>query len=153
MDCPIFEEAEAKLMLPYTGKPPAQACRSSSSLQSGGGFEIWQYKERTLRAPQNIIHGQYRDLCLQDKSEEYRRKTIEAFTNNGTTIYGVSDHDPDGEKTLFLKDPFGNIFQLVEAYDWFMNEKKLTGGAYGAIVEYRTSEKSRSGDIRLSGGL
>jgi catechol 2,3-dioxygenase-like lactoylglutathione lyase family enzyme len=49
MDCPIFEEtAEAKIMLPYTGgEPRSRHAVLAFNLQSGGGFEIWQYKGRT----------------------------------------------------------------------------------------------------------
>ena len=48
MDCRIFEdEAEAKLMLPYTGgQPRSRHAVLALNLQSGGGFEIWQYKGR-----------------------------------------------------------------------------------------------------------
>jgi catechol 2,3-dioxygenase-like lactoylglutathione lyase family enzyme len=42
-----------------------------------------------------------------------------------------------------MKDPYGNIFQLVEATDWFRNEKKNTGGSYGAIIGVTDIEKSR----------
>ncbi len=48
MDCRIFEdEAVAKLMLPYTGgEPRTRHAVLALNLQSGGGFEIWQYKGR-----------------------------------------------------------------------------------------------------------
>ncbi|MCK7539309.1 MAG: hypothetical protein MZV63_54570 [Marinilabiliales bacterium] len=48
MDCRIFEEeAEAKLMLPYTGgQPRSRHAVLALNLQSGGGFEVWQYKGR-----------------------------------------------------------------------------------------------------------
>ena len=48
MDCRIFEdEAQAKLMLPYTGgQPRSRHAVLALNLQSGGGFEIWQYKGR-----------------------------------------------------------------------------------------------------------
>ena len=48
MDCRIFEdETEAKLMLPYTGgKPQSRHAILALNLQSGGGFEVWQYKGR-----------------------------------------------------------------------------------------------------------
>ena len=45
--------------------------------------------------------------------------------------------------TFFMKDPYGNIFQLVEATDWFRNEKKNTGGSYGAVIGVSDIEKSR----------
>ena len=48
MDCRIFEdEAQAKLMLPYTGgQPRSRHAVLALNLQSGGGFEIWQHKGR-----------------------------------------------------------------------------------------------------------
>ena len=48
MDCRIFEEeAEAKLMLPYTGNQPrSRHAVLALNLQGGGGFEVWQYKGR-----------------------------------------------------------------------------------------------------------
>ena len=48
MDCRIFEEeAVANLMLPYTGgEPRSRHAVLALNLQSGGGFEIWQYKGR-----------------------------------------------------------------------------------------------------------
>jgi catechol 2,3-dioxygenase-like lactoylglutathione lyase family enzyme len=42
-----------------------------------------------------------------------------------------------------MKDPYGNIFQLVEATDWFMNENKNTGGSFGAVIGVSNIEKSR----------
>ena len=45
--------------------------------------------------------------------------------------------------TFFMKDPYGNIFQLVEANDWFRDEKKNTGGSYGAVIGVSDIEKSR----------
>ena len=49
MDCRIFDdETEARFMLPYTGgKPQSRHAILALNLQSGGGFEIWQYKGRT----------------------------------------------------------------------------------------------------------
>ena len=53
MDVVIFEEeAEAKLMLPYTGgEPRSRHAVLALNLQSGGGFEIWQYKGREPKYP------------------------------------------------------------------------------------------------------
>ncbi|MCK7539308.1 MAG: hypothetical protein MZV63_54565 [Marinilabiliales bacterium] len=31
---------------------------------------------------------------------------------------------PQGRKSFFVRDPFENIFHIVEATDWFMNLKK-----------------------------
>jgi catechol 2,3-dioxygenase-like lactoylglutathione lyase family enzyme len=66
-----------------------------------------------------------------------------AFARENIPILGQPSPDPAGKMTFFLKDPFGNIFQMVEADDWFMKEKKPTGGAYGVIIGVSGIEKAR----------
>ena len=61
----------------------------------------------------------------------------------GLLFLQQSSADPSGKMTFFMKDPYGNIFQLVEATDWFRNEKKNTGGSYGAVIGVSDIEKSR----------
>ena len=53
MDIRIFEDKTvAELMLPYTGgEPRKRHAALALNLQGGGGFEIWQYSERTPQAP------------------------------------------------------------------------------------------------------
>ena len=40
----------------------------------------------------------------------------------------------NGPDNFFVQDPYGNIFQIVEAEDWFQDRKQLTGGVYGAVI-------------------
>ena len=145
MDCPIFEEiAEAKLMLPYTGgQPRLRHAVLAYNLQSGGGFEIWQYKGRTpIEIAKEIKVGNLGIFAGKIKVKNLEN-TYSVFNNHGVAIYGEPSEDPAGRKSFFIKDPFGNIFQMVEAEDWFMNEKKTTGGVYGAIIGVSDIEKSR----------
>ena len=145
MDCRIFEdEAEAKLMLPYTGgEPRSRHALLALNLQSGGGFEIWQYKGRKPELIKNEIR-------LEDKgiiSCKMKVKNIEtlytSFKNSNINIISDLTADPAGKLTFFIKDPYGNIFQLVEGLKWFMDEKKLTGGAYGAMIGVTDIDKAR----------
>lgn len=145
MDCRIFEdEAEAKLMLPYTGgKPRSRHAVLALNLQSGGGFEIWQYKGREpLKIKEEIRIGDLGILSCKIKAKNIREALI-MYKNKGLTVPDAPSQDPSGKMTFFLKDPFGNIFQIVEAADWFRNEKKATGGSYGAIIGVTDIEKSR----------
>ena len=145
MDCPIFEEdAEAKLMLPYTGgEPRRRHAVLVYNLQSGGGFEIWQYKGRTPLE----IEGEPEIGNLGIFAGKIKVKSIDmvfaSFSGDGAYLFGQPEEDPSGRKTLFLKDPFGNVFHMVEADDWFRNENKLTGGVYGAVIGVTDIEKSR----------
>lgn len=145
MDCRIFEdEAEAKLMLPYTGgKPRSRHAVLALNLQSGGGFEIWQYKGREpKKIKEEIRIGDLGILSCKIKAKNIR-EALKFYKSNGISVPEAPSTDPSGKMTFFLKDPFGNIFQIVEAHDWFRNEKKETGGSYGAIIGVTDIEKSR----------
>jgi len=145
MDCPIFEEsAEAKLMLPYTGgEPRSRHAVLAYNLQSGGGFEIWQYKGRTpLEASVEPVAGNLGIFACKIKIISVK-STLIFFEKENISILGEPLADPSGKLTFFLKDPFGNIFQMVEADDWFLNEKKPTGGAYGVIIGVSDIDKAR----------
>ena len=50
--------------------------------------------------------------------------------------------DPRGKEHFFVKDPYGNIFQMVTSTTWFRNEKKPTGAAYGAIIGVSDIDRS-----------
>jgi catechol 2,3-dioxygenase-like lactoylglutathione lyase family enzyme len=144
MDCRIFEdEAQAKLMLPYTGgQPRSRHAVLALNLQSGGGFEIWQYKGREpVTIKDEIRIGDLGIIACKMKVKNIK-ETLYAYKKKNISVPAQLDEDPSGKMTFFMKDPYGNIFQLVEATDWFRNEKKATGGSYGAIIGVSNIEKS-----------
>jgi catechol 2,3-dioxygenase-like lactoylglutathione lyase family enzyme len=145
MDCRIFEdEAEAKLMLPYTGgKPRSRHALLALNLQSGGGFEIWQYKGSEPKSSlSEIMAGDLGIFACKMKTSDVH-KTVKRFRESGVEVINEPEKDPSGKLTAFVRDPYGNVFQLVEASDWFMDEKKNTGGSCGAIIGVTDIEKSR----------
>lgn len=145
MDVRVFdEEAPANYMLPYTGgKPCERHAALTVNMMGGGGFEIWQYKDRSPQeAKFELQLGDFGIFSAKMKSPDVTR-TYEHFHKLGLTLNGVSS-DPDGRKQFFMKDPFNNIFQVIEANSWFrFNKKKLTGAAYGAIIGCSDVEKSK----------
>jgi catechol 2,3-dioxygenase-like lactoylglutathione lyase family enzyme len=145
MDCRVFdEEAEARLMLPYTGgQPRSRHAILALNLQSGGGFEIWQYKGREpIKIKEAIRIGDLGIMACKIKVKSIP-ETLASFKKNRIEIIAEPSTDPSGKMVFFIKDPFGNLFQLVEAVDWFRDEKKCTGGSYGAIIGVTDIEKSR----------
>jgi catechol 2,3-dioxygenase-like lactoylglutathione lyase family enzyme len=145
MDCRIFEdEAVAKLMLPYTGgEPRSRHAVLAMNLQSGGGFEIWQYKGRDpVKIKEEIMIGDLGIIACKIKAKNVQ-ESLSLYQKKGIQVPAVAVEDPSGKRTFFLKDPYGNIFQLVEATDWFRNEKKGTGGSYGAVIGVSDIEKAR----------
>ncbi len=144
VDVPIFEEeAEARLMLPYTGgKPRKRHAVLAMNMQSGGGFEIWQYKGRKPQeAKEEILAGDLGIFACKIKVKNIDQ-ALSHYKKIGAELLGEPSKDPLERNTFFIRDPYNNIFQCVEASDWFLNEKKVSGGAYGAVIGVSDIEKS-----------
>jgi len=145
MDIRMFEEsAVAEFMLPYTGgKPQKRHAVLALNLQGGGGFEIWQYVERKPLYPDFIIQlGDLGIIAAKIKCHS-AKEAYDFLKGNGVEMISGLLVDPRGKEHFFVKDPYGNIFQLVTSLTWFKNEKKPTGAAYGAIIGVSDIEKAR----------
>ncbi|MDP4210707.1 MAG: VOC family protein [Bacteroidota bacterium] len=145
MDICIFEEeAQAKLMLPYTGgEPRSRHAALALNMQGGGGFEIWQYKGRTPEAPEHPIKlGDYGIFAAKIKCRNVKQ-IYDYYISEGLKVTTLTK-DPQGMDTFFVIDPYNNYFQLVSANDWFKDENKLTGAAYGALIGVSNIEKSKT---------
>ena len=146
MDIQVFDEAaEAALMLPYTGgKPQKRHAILAINIQGGGGLEIWQY---TSREPQpadfQIQLGDHGIFIAKYKSRDVKA-AFKAFKDKGLDILGQLSQSPAGGYHFYLKDPYGNICEIVEADDWFKNYKAPTGGVYGCVIGVSDIEKAKS---------
>lgn len=135
IDLKILEDDTiAERMLPYTGGVPQKrhAC-IAVNLQGGGGFEIWQYSERKPEpCPFIIAPG---DLGIF--AAKLKCRDVMAFYNKISTIWNKCtppEKLPDGTPCFYVKDLYGNCFQIVESKDVFIDEGKLTGGMAGAVI-------------------
>ncbi len=137
------EEAVAEFMLPYTGGlPRARHAVLALNMQGGGGFEIWQYTERKPEAPAGEIKiGELGIFAAKIKTQNVIA-AYDHFMSAKLNIIGDLLTDPDGGHHFFLKDPFGNLFQIVNGKHWFLKNKSQTGGCYGAIIGVSDMGKS-----------
>lgn len=145
MDVPIFEEAaEANLMLPYTGgKPHQRHAILATNLQGGGGMEIWQYTSRTPQPPENApLIGDFGIFAARVKCLDVPA-AYQMFTEKKLDLQGPVAEDPSGGKYFFVRDPYGNLFQVIEADGWFNTGKYLTGGMGGCLIGVSDPDKSR----------
>ena len=144
VDVRIFEDsATANLMLPYTGgEPQKRHAALALNLQGGGGFEIWQYTERTPQPPKfKILAGDLGLYIAKIKSVDVEA-TYEYYKEKNLKISKLYT-DPAGKKHFFITDPYDNTFQIVSGKGWFRMEKKLTGASYGAIIGVTNIEQSK----------
>lgn len=136
MDIKIFEDAAvAELMHRYTGgKPRKRYAALAMNLQGGGGFEIWQYVDRKPDKPEKEIQTGDLGIYITKIKTRKVREAYHSFKEKNLNVNRISA-GPDGKEHFFVKDPYGNIFQLVEGNGWFSEESdKHTGAAYGAII-------------------
>lgn len=130
----LEDDTVAERMLPYTGGQPQQrhAC-IAVNLQGGGGFEIWQYSKREPQpCPFTIEVGDLGVLAAKLKCRD-----VEAFYKEISAKWkdcSTPETLPDGTPCFYVKDLYGNWFQIVERPDVFIDEGKLTGGMIGAMV-------------------
>ncbi len=94
----VFEDAaEAPLMTKYTGgKVQSRTASLALSMESGGGFEIWQYTSRnTEKATFDIQLGDYGLYSCRIKSRDVKA-SYNYFKENGAKIIGELAQTPTG---------------------------------------------------------
>ena len=138
----LEDDTVAERMLPYTGGVPQKrhAC-IAMNLQGGGGFEIWQYSHRKPEpCPFTIAVGDLGVFAAKLKCLD-----IKAFHKQISSKWAdVTEPSllPDGTPCFYVKDLFGNIFQMVERKDVYINQGKLTGGMAGAVIGVSDMDRS-----------
>ena len=138
----LEDDTVAERMLPYTGNHPQKrhAC-IAMNMQGGGGFEIWQYSERKpVPCKFAIAAGDLGVFAAKVKCRDIQafHKQISAKWNECSPITQM----PNGLPTFYVKDLYGNCFQLVENKSVFIEQRKLTGGICGAMVGVTNMKKS-----------
>lgn len=145
-DIVVFKDtAIASLMKQYTGNiAQNRYAILAMNMQGGGGFEIWQYIDKIPVTPEF-------EIALGDTgifAVKIRCKNIEAtydfYKKEKVNIINTPAPNPEGKQHFFIKDPWNNIFELIEDDYWFINENKLTGGVAGVLIGVADLEKAVS---------
>jgi len=143
-DVVIFRDhAAASLMKRYTGGVEQDRYAIlSMNLNGGAGLEIWQYESRDPVYPERSFNLS----ALGIFAVKIKCKAIEeVFTfcrdNQFELASGIED-SPSGIRHFFLKDPFGNLFDVEESSDWFSEPQKGTGAVSGVCVGVSDMERS-----------
>jgi catechol 2,3-dioxygenase-like lactoylglutathione lyase family enzyme len=145
-DVRIFEEAAvAELMLPYTNNQPRERHAALAlNLQGGGGFEIWQHTQHKSTGPKFDIKAGDLGIYITKIKTRDAQKAYDFFKKENQNIISGIVRDPSNQRHFFIKDPYENIFQIIEGdHSWFSdNKNKVTGGTYGAIIGVSDIDKA-----------
>lgn len=130
----LEDDTVAERMLPYTGGVPQRrhAC-IAVNLNGGGGLEIWQYSERRPEpCPFEVSVGDLGIFAAKIKCRD-----IDSFHAQITSKWkecGKKGVLPDGTRCFYVKDLYGNVFQIVEDKSIFIRQRGLAGGVVGAVI-------------------
>lgn len=145
MDIRILEDDKvAELMLPYTGgKPQRRHALIAINMQGGGGFEVWQYAERKPKPLDLELNmGDLGVLACKIKSRDVARTFKEFSKNPKARILGGLQKNIDGYQTFYVKDPYENLFQIIQDDYIFKDERRSTGGAVGVTIGVTDIDKA-----------
>ena len=143
-DALIFDDSnEATYMAKYMGgKSRKKRALLALNMQGGGGFEIWQFSNRTPAAPKNTF--KIGDLGIQFpfiKTKDIY-KTFHRLKESKENIISAICEEPDNSKSFYLKDPFNNILKIKEYSSWYQHNKLDVGGIFGAAIGVSNIETS-----------
>lgn len=136
MDINVFEDiATAKLMKHYTnGEECNRYAALAINMEGGGGFEIWQHTQRIPKAPVfDLKLGDTGIFITKMKCRDVRKAFVE-HNRMGLNILGELTRDPAGNWHYYLRDPYCNIFEVVDDQYAFLKQKSLTGGVAGTVI-------------------
>ena len=144
-DVKVFDDNNtATYMARYMGgEPHRKRAILAANLQGGSCYEIWQFADRTPQAPkEEIAVG---DLGIF--AAKIKAKAVKAAHKNVKSKGGIASdivQTPDGKHFFYMDDLYGNKLQVIEATDWFkQNKRYATGGVCGCIIGVSDIEKSR----------
>ena len=144
MDIRMFEdEATAELMLPYTGgKPRPRHAVLALNMRGGGGFEIWQHKGKVPEGPSFEIQAGDLGINAGILKTDNVEHAFTTFTSNGLNVLGPISENPAGTGHFYLKDVYGNLWDVTHEPNVFKTEKSVTGGVYGALIGVKDMDES-----------
>jgi catechol 2,3-dioxygenase-like lactoylglutathione lyase family enzyme len=144
MDIMVFnEKAVAELMLPHTeGKTRERHALLALNMQGGGGFEVWQHTGKNPVKPNFEIQLGDLGICIGKLKTSNIKKAFDLFTQKGLKMLTPIRKTPDGVAHFYLKDPFDNIWELVQEPWLFKQTKNVNGGVLGAVIGVKSIDDS-----------
>ena len=143
----------AERMLPYTGgKPRRRRAILAANLQGGGGFEVWQPMDNNLHyMSEEARLGDYGTFAGRVKAADIDKARAHFLSTEGATVLSEVVESPSGQKHFFMKDPYGNTYDIVEDSYRLAELGFPVGGVDGEIIGVSDMDRSLEFYSRLVG--
>ena len=144
LDVLIFDDtSDAHLMTQYTGgRIFNRHAVFTMNLAGGGGFEVWQYKNREPQESKyKVKYGDFGIYAAKIKSKDIDKAHFYLF-NKENLIVSEVQKDPAGRQHFWVKDNAGNCFNIVQGHEWFKNMSTKTGAVTGAVIGVSNMQKA-----------
>jgi len=144
MDTLVFNDtSEARLMKQYTGDVIYQRqALLSLNMQGGGGFELWQFKNRI---PSEPVHqpkfGDVGIYAAKIKCADIHKAYEKFYEETGIQISAL-EKDEKQDLQFWIKDSNQNVFNIVTGNHWFQKNTKVVGGVSGAVIGVTDMDKA-----------
>ncbi|MFP4288960.1 MAG: VOC family protein [Bacteroidales bacterium] len=144
MDIRIFEEkATAELMLHYTdNKPRERHAILALNMHGGGGFEVWQHTGHQAMDPVFDVQLGDTGIYICKLKTHDTALAFEYLKSKKVNLLSDVEKNPANVSHFMFRDPFGNIFQMVEDVSVYEKSKVPSGGTFGAIIGVSNMENS-----------
>lgn len=135
---------EASMMQPYTAhRPQTRHTILAYNMQGGGGLEIWQYTSRKpTKAGFEIALGDLGTTIGKLKSKNPAAAYLYFKTKSPDLLLSGFGQNMAGRDHFFMRDPYSNMFEVVQSDVTFRETDSKIGGVYGAIVGVSDMDKS-----------
>lgn len=144
MNVLVFDDiAHANLMSKYTGgEIHKRRAILSLNMKGGGGFEIWQFLDRTPASKVSLPRlGDLGIFALKLKSPGIQN-AHQHFQKLSGIILSEIYHSPIGQKHFWMKDLSGNQFNIIEDKSELYKTDHCIGGVVGAVIGVSDMDKS-----------
>ncbi len=144
----------AERMLPYTGgKPRPRRAVLAANMKGGGGFEVWEPKDNNITPPaEPAMLGDYGISVGKLKTTDIEKAYRHLQNVQGATLISPVMSAPYGPKHFYLKDPYGNVFEIVEdSYVLVNDDRYPIGGTHGPVIGVSDMDRSLEYYAKLIG--
>lgn len=136
-------EGRVPLMQPYTGQiEQSRQSILAINMQGGGGFKVWQYTSRIPEPPiESIQLGDTGIFAVKLRSKDIN-VAYRYFQKSGVTILTEPVKNVAGVEHFFIRDPYNNIFDIVQDEYCFSKTDSCTGGISGVVIGVKDINES-----------